>query len=291
MKQLLMRSYMRNLTVAAIVLAGVLMTFSGCGSSKPAARTDISSSYDELSLTDMRLGLRTLVGTYVDWQQLRVPVTIRVRKPKQISVSGTAIMDRDRSLMISLKYFGMEIGWMYLSSDSVMVVDKIHKSYVKEALCRFLSGVDISVANVQDMLTGRLFVPGVSDVGAEDFSGAGFDAAGRNEWLLTPRQKMAGADYGFRLDGDKCVNAMMIKSAGHQPVSCVYGIPMPTPAGSLAESVGVDYATDKTSVDVTLEWNWKKAKFNADVELRVPVIGNNYKRISSADIAKMLSNL
>ncbi len=268
-------------------MAAAMMMFSACKTTKPSASSPTQSG--ELSRSDMRIDLRTLIATYTGWQQIRVPVTVRVRKPRQISISGTAIMDRDRSLMISLKYFGMEIGWMYLSSDSVMVVDKIHKAYAKEAVGRFLSGVDISVANVQDMLTGRLFVPGVNTPVFDDFKGADLDAAGGDEWLLTPKQKMAGADYGFRLTGDKCVNAMMVKSAGHQPVSCVYGDQTITPAGALAESAGVEYSTGKTSLDVTLEWNWKKAKFNADVELRVPSVGDNYKRISSADIAKMLS--
>lgn len=268
-------------------MAAAMMMFSACKTTKPSASSPTQSG--ELSRSDMRIDLRTLIATYTGWQQIRVPVTVRVRKPRQISISGTAIMDRDRSLMISLKYFGMEIGWMYLSSDSVMVVDKIHKAYAKEAVGRFLSGVDISVANVQDMITGRLFVPGVNTPVFDDFKGADLDAAGGDEWLLTPKQKMAGADYGFRLTGDKCVNAMMVKSAGHQPVSCVYGDQTITPAGALAESAGVEYSTGKTSLDVTLEWNWKKAKFNADVELRVPSVGDNYKRISSADIAKMLS--
>lgn len=278
---------MCRLSIAAVLIAAVMLLLSACKTNKSAVSSNVQQG--ELSLSDMRVDLRTLIGTYTGWQQMRVPVTVRVRKPKQISISGTAIMDRDRSLMISLKYFGMEIGWMYLSSDSVMVVDKIHKTYAKEAVRRFLSGVDVSVANVQDMLTGRLFVPGVNTLDFDDFKGAGLDAAGADEWLLTPKQKMAGADYGFRLTGDKYVNAMMIKSAGHQPVCCVYGNPAITPAGALAESAAVEYSTGKTSLDVILEWNWKKAKFNADVELRVPAVGDNYKRISTADIAKMLS--
>lgn len=279
--------------VAIVIIAvAVAATVLGCGSTRKAVNSDNDLVAVRLqSQSDMRVELRALLDSYGLWQKLRVPVTVRIEKPRQISVSGTAIMERDKSIFISLKYLGFEIGNLYMTDDSIIVIDKFNKNYVAESIGGFLADFPVNVANVQDLLTGRLFIPGISGLHFSDLENADMDILSTDSWSVVPEQKFSGMDYGFKLSSVGVLSAVIIKSDGHQPVNCVFSPPTVTDYGPLAQAVSVDYATGKAAIDATIEWNWSKAKYDASVELRAPVVSSKYKRISADNIAVMISRL
>ncbi|MBD5255802.1 MAG: DUF4292 domain-containing protein [Barnesiella sp.] len=283
--------FLRSLTVclSSLLLVGI----ASCGSSKNVATQPaaVSSSPTLQSDADIDRQLSAVIGSYGSWQRLRVPVTVEINRPKNISISGTAIMERDKSVMIMLKYFGFEVGSLYLTSDSVTVIDKIHKSYAKESIRSFLSGFNVSVANVQDILLGRLFVPGQPTASVSAFDKAEKERVSADEWILIPRGALKGVDYGFRFSPADLLSALICQSGANPPVTCVYDTPVSTPAGPMSAEISVSYERGKSVIDASLQWNLSKAKWNGDVDLRVPSIGKDYKRISSSDISKIISKL
>lgn len=271
---------------AVIVLIALVMT--GCSTAKKVGSGSSGASKVE-TVSDMRVELRTMLNSYGDWSRVRVPVTLSLRQPKNISIGGTAIMERGKSVFISLKYFGMEIGNLYITDDSIMVVDKIHKSYASENVSRFLSGFDVNVSNLQDLLLGRVFVPGKKSVELSMFSSAGFEVDNQNSWLLLPTSPATGIEYGYKFSPVDILAALIVKSGDHQPVTCGYEPPVSTSFGPMSPQLTINYSTAKTALDVSFEWNLSKAKWNNDVELRTPSVNAKYSRISSADITKMIS--
>lgn len=291
MKQSINKTISGKVILPLLVFALVVVSTS-CGSKKTVASTSgptVSSSVLK-SDKDVAQQLSSVVNSYGSWQKLRMPVTVELAKPKKITISGTVIMERDKSLMIMLKYFGFEVGSLYLTADSITVIDKIHKSYAKENIHKFLGGFNVTVANVQDLLLGRIFALGKSTASVADFSNSEKERVSDSEWLLIPT-KASGVEYGFRFSPIDVLSALICQTGSNPPVTCVYATAVNTPVGPMSPEITVSYEKGKTTVDASLQWSLSKAKWNEDVDLRIPSIGKDYKRISSADISKIVSKL
>lgn len=278
----------RPLALAVMFMSAVLLA--GCSSSRKAV-APVASEQKISTASDMRVGVRALISRYGNWERLRVPVTVNLSSPKKVSISGTAIMERGKSIMISLKFWGMEIGNLYMTNDSVTVIDKVHKCYASESIGNMLAGFDVNVSNVQDLLLGRLFQLGADDVAAETYRNAEMEIVSDNSWILVPDNSKDRINYGFSFSPADVLNALIVQSGKHQPVSVMYSPAVPTACGMFSPAVAVSYSTGKTILDANLSWDLGRARWNSDVDLRVPSVNSNYKRIPSADIPKIISKL
>lgn len=279
--------------VRIAALAVVVALVCACSSSRKAVSPTVTTGTQQgvTSVSDARVELRQILDGYGEWQRLRVPVTVRLSKPKSITISGTAVMERGKSIFITLKYFGFEIGNLYLTNDSVTVVDKFNKQYVSESTSGFLGGFPVNISNVQDMLTGRIFVLSTERASASDLKKADVEIVNAGTWSLVPDPKKSGPHYGFMFSPVNVLSALIVQSGNHNPVTCRYQTPVATAAGPMTSAVSVDYTTGKTSIDATLEWNWNKARTGNGVELRRPSLSSKYKRITASEITKMISRL
>lgn len=284
-----MRLRFNNHIISFITALAIAFAMGACRSTQQPQGQTQGSVTGLRSESDARVELRTLTASYGNWQRLRVPVTVCLKSPKNITISGTAIFDRDNSIFISLKFFGFEIANIYATTDSVMVVDKYNKQYACEKTDRFMGGFPITVANVQDLLSGRIFDIGSAQVSADDFRDSEFDITSSGSWSLIPRSNLKGIDYGFLFQPADALKGVIIKSGDHQPVTITYPQPVKTSFGPMAPEINVTYSTGKTTIDASLEWSFDKARWDKDVELRQPSITTKYRRITTDEITKMLS--
>lgn len=272
-----------------LVVVAVTMVLAACSTTK---KTGVNGSNTTKVTTesDMRVELRTVIDSYGDWSRLRVPVTLSLRQPKNIAISGTAIMERGKSVFISLKYFGIEIGNLYVTDDSIMVVDKVHKAYVGESVGHFLSGFDVNVSNLQDLLLGHVFVPGSQKAEISGFSNAEFENVDGGSWLLLPASPSPDIEFGYSFSPIDVLAGLMVKAGCHQPFTCEYASPISTPFGPMSPGLTLQHSMEKTAIEASIEWNLSKAKWDGEVELRQPSVSQKYKRISSSEISKIISN-
>lgn len=117
-----------------------------------------------------------------EWHDVYLPVKIRVMAPIQLSLSGRATMVRDSAINISMRVFGMEMAVANVTADTVVIVDKYHKSLFAESLKELLGKHQMSVSEMQDIMLGTAIgepqemIFGSKDsghevtVGFEDFS-------------------------------------------------------------------------------------------------------------------------
>lgn len=291
--KLVMKFFNKNI-VASVLAVVLLLSAVSCGSQKKNVESGSRVPVRSVSLltaADMSVELRKVVDSYGAWNRVRVPVTVALASPKNISISGTAIMERDKSVMISLKYFGFEIGSLYVEGDSITIVDKVHKSYVSENVRRFLSGFDLSVSNVQDLLFGRLFIVGRNNADFSSLKRCDMEIIDSDGWLLIPEAPSKTATYGFRFSPADVLSALICQTGENPPVTCTYLSAVATTAGTMSSAVTLDYKKGKSAIEASLEWNFKKARWNDDVELRRLSIGKDYKRLTSAEIAKLIQKL
>lgn len=277
--------HITSLIFIAITLAVMSQS---CKSSKQAEQTPVAIG-ELRNATDAKVELRTILSTYGDWERLRMPVNIRMKSPQNVSISGTAILDRDKSVFISLRFLGFEVANIYATNDSVFVVDKYNKQYAAENISQFLGNTPINISNIQNLLIGRVFMLGERATDADKFGKSEFEITSSNSWMLIPDKQPSGTEYGFAFSPSEVLSATIIKSVNHKPVTITFAAPVKTTNGPVSPSVSVNYNTGKKNLNAELVWSPEKASWNSDVELRQPSITSKYRRITTDQIALMLS--
>ena len=129
------------------MVLGLLLFVSGCGSSKktvPETRQSVP-----------------VPAAGQAWTSVAMPVSLDLDKPLSMSASGRATMVRDSLVHISVRFFGMEVGIVRATADSVFLVDKYHKLYFAEPLSSLLGsrGQELTLGDLQDMMLGLREVP------------------------------------------------------------------------------------------------------------------------------------
>ncbi len=87
---------------------------------------------------------------------------------KEIPLSGTVSMKRDEVIRIQLTPMGLvEVGRLELTPDYVLIIDRVHKEYVKADYneLAFLKRNGLNFYSLQAMFWNHLFVPGEKAVG------------------------------------------------------------------------------------------------------------------------------
>lgn len=275
--------------IATIIVATLLATMMESCRTADKSGLPTTSSGELRNATDAKIELRTIVSTYSEWERLRIPVNIKLNSPQSASISGSAIFERDKSVFISLRFLGFEVANIYATNDSIFVVDKYNKQYAAEDIHQFLGNAPINIANVQDLLLGRVFLLGRQESKIDALLKSDIDITSSNSWSLIPKDQVAEAEYGFLFKPANNLQNVIIKSANHEPVVLTYTPAEKTAKGPIAPSLNLTYNTGKKLLNADFNWNTDKAVWNTDVELRRPSISSKYRRITAEQIALMLS--
>lgn len=242
------------------------------------------------SVRDAESALSARIAGYGMWRNVKLPVTVRLTEPRSLSISGTAVMERDKSLSISLRFLGLEIGSLCVKDDSITVIDRFNKAYFKADVVSLLDGFPATTGNLQDLLTGHVFVPGKNKVKASDFGIAITDDP--SLWTASGEVRDFDVKYSFAFREPAVLKALAVSVAGASPVSIAYGDVFSSSGGDFASTVSVEAPAGKTPVKATVEWNFRKAQWNVKEGLAdKSVVPSGYSRISPEAVMKMLKNL
>ncbi len=117
---------------------------------------------------------------------------------------------RDRALQISiLPLMGVEICRMVLTPDTVYLIDRYHKQYVKESVDEWQrrSSFDISFGSIQSLFLARPFLSGGKILPGDV---ALFDVAAVGEgYRYTYSPGRPACDYRFEIDNRACLGAVL----------------------------------------------------------------------------------
>ena len=277
-------------TQILLIIAAVTLTLASCRSSQQSNVSNLPTT-EIHTAADAQKQLQAIVGSYGDWDRLRMPVTIRLNGEQRTSISGTAIMERDKSVFISLRFLGFEVANVYATNDSIFVVDKYNKQYAAEDIHQFLGGTQINISNVQSLLLGHMFVMGETQINLKEFDKSNFDYIKGSSWAVFPDEQNEAAEYGFAFHDINILEMTAIKSNKREPVIIKYSDPTSTAIGPIATMVNVTHDFGKNKLDADIVWDTKKATWNEKVELRQPSINSKYRRLTSDQIATMLKKL
>lgn len=270
------------------IIAVSVLVLASCGSGRKAA-TQVTGyenldANTELSRKQLNELFSSLQSSYGAWNDVKMPVKLRLRSPKQVSVSGTMTMVSGKSIGLSFKVFGMEVAQISVTADSIYALYKMDKVYFAEDIAGFMGDFPATVGNLQDLLLGRAFVLGD---GAMRSSGCLLAGNGAS-WTITPQDAPAGMSYEFEVSLPlNRVSSMSVNIPSRSPIVASYADTEMTAVGVAAAETTIRAKTSKAELEASIELNLNRAEWNTG-SVKPWTAPKGYRRITKAEVAKMI---
>ncbi|MDE5572648.1 MAG: DUF4292 domain-containing protein [Muribaculaceae bacterium] len=283
-----MRAVCEKISELTLVMLLMTMLLAGCRTSKPQKSLPVTPS-EKSEVQNMTFAERfdTIVGQYNDYNCFTAQFKLSVNAPQQISFSGRAYIERNKSIYLSLRKFGMEVARLYVTNDSLVAVDRFNKRYVAESLNDVLVHCPITIGNIQSLLTGQVFEPGDKKPRASHFD---IDRQSENgQWIALPKDLPSGfeAGYVFSDEADRLL-AFAVKSESTVFLTRYLDY-VTSPVGSLAGDVDIRVQGIKIPLEITIDWIWNGSVWNKPSEMKQFVYPDRgYQRIAAGDLLKLL---
>lgn len=227
-----------------------------------------------------------IIAGYEDWTDMSVKCRVAVDAPQGLSFSGQATMKRGSWIHFSLRMLGMEVAAAWIDNDSVLVVDKFHHRYISQPLDGLFHDSGVNVGDLQDFLTGRMFLAGSGSLTKADITRFNFiqDAAGV---LMLPVSQPERYEYGFiaSAQGDRLAAASVEIPLKAQGVVTYDGF-LDTPGGVFAANASLSVKASMPFA-ASFSWDFSGAKFNTAPRKTPPSI-RGYQKV---DLGSILGKL
>lgn len=179
---------MRNKYIYIIV--AIVMMLSSCASKKTIVDTGVSSV--DTSKSDAAVAfVKKTTSNAVETKNItgNMNFTIAMGK-KDISVPGSVHMRKDEVIRLQLfiPILGSEVGRLEFTPDYVLVMDRMHKEYIKADYNQldFLRNNGLTFYSLQALFWNELLIPGKKIVAEGDYASYSVDfGEGKTEYPLT----------------------------------------------------------------------------------------------------------
>ena len=174
--------------VAMAVIAIASITISGCASKKNTVgvngKSVVADKGDDNQVQALAF-VQKVAGRRVDTNNIVGKMTMTVKMgSKEITVPGSLRMRYNEVIRLQafIPLLGSEVGRIEFTPDYVLVVDRMHKEYIKADYntIDFLRNTGLNYYSLQALFWNRLFVPGKQEVdaaGLMDFKVADMSSA------------------------------------------------------------------------------------------------------------------
>ena len=183
---------MKNKKMIRMALLGAVVLLASCGTKKaitettrtPVATTRQTPTADTRSLSVQKLSfVEKVADTKVLAKNLVSSITFNVQSgDKDITVPGSIHMRKDEVIRIQLfiPLLGTEVARLEFTPDYALIVDRIHKEYVKGDYNQldFLKQNGINFYSLQSLFWNQLFLPGQQTVSESGLKQYDVDLAG-----------------------------------------------------------------------------------------------------------------
>lgn len=281
--------------MAPLVAVGIMAAamLGACSSSKKAADNKNQGAAAGIEVAPVSSPAAVITGlaqSYGEWTDVSMPVKVNLLEPKYMSVSGKAVMVRDKEIYISLRVLGFEAGGIYIDSDSVFVYEKLHKIMLAEPMSRINRATGLTLGDIQDAILGRVFVSGEGTLDVSSVRRFRLTAVD-GLIAMVPEKKQKNFAWLFNVtDSERpSLRSLTVDAAGRATLDCTYTQAIATAAGAVAPGITVDAVYGKRKVRAGLDWSLSKAQWNTGAETRwkKPL---GYTRLDFNKIIKMLGS-
>jgi hypothetical protein len=260
----------------AVLFVGIMTT--SCGTSRRASET--------LGGTEQKSAQLSEYAKYGKWNTLVTSGKVALGGEKKMSSSMQLKMVRGKSISISLRpLLGIEVAKIHIEGDDIVIIDRLHKLYIKEKASLLTSGVPVDVSTMQDLLLGRAHILGKGTLSATMKDDVNIVASDFGV-VITPKEQYHGFEYGYTYNVDKELVSLEVKPVeGSSIYSVVYGGVQTSEAGNVATTTQV--ATKINDKALSLELNMKNHSWNAEInnDLDIP---QGYSQSTASSILKAM---
>lgn len=171
----------------AVALGGMTLAMAGCGSKK-AATEGISSSVDKHNGGNVQAlaFVQKVANQKVSTQNIVGKMSLNVHMgSKNITVPGSIHMRYGEVIRIQafIPLLGSEVGRIEFTPDYVLVIDRLHKEYIKEDYNKvdFLKNNGLNFYSLQALFWNQLFVPGTKSISEANLMDFGVTETGNSK--------------------------------------------------------------------------------------------------------------
>lgn len=171
----------------AVALGGMTLAMAGCGSKK-AATEGTSSTVDKHNGGNVQAlaFVQKVANQKVSTQNIVGKMSLNVQMgSKNITVPGSLHMRYGEVIRIQafIPLLGSEVGRIEFTPDYVLVIDRMHKEYIKEDYNKvdFLKNNGLNFYSLQALFWNQLFMPGTTSISDANLLDFGVTEAGNSK--------------------------------------------------------------------------------------------------------------
>lgn len=267
------------LAAVAVAMAALL---GSCGTQKSGTAAGGGTMLPEA----LSQRFENTVASYADWTTLKTQGKVTLGGSSPFSSAMQITMVRGKSVNVSLRpLLGIEMGRIYITGDSVVIVNKVEKYYIAESLTLLTGGVPLNINDMQDLLLARMFELGNGTITTRAATLKGITQGEDGLMNVTLQPKGMNFAYTFAVDSDLALRALTLE-AGGRPVdlSATYASHFATPCGKVAGNVHM--ASKIGGKDMSIDFKFDQGiQWNQSVSDRSP-IDSRYRRVDGATLLK-----
>ncbi len=219
---------------------------------------------------------------------------------RRITVPGAVHMRRDEviRLQMFIPLLGSEVGRLEFTPDYVLVIDRMHKQYVKGDYNQldFLRNNGLNFYSLQALFWNQLLLPGASNVGEGDLHKfrANLDGMGQNVPVSLQNGNMDYVWEANRKSGIIGKTSVTYNSAGHGKSNLVWEYTDFSPLGVKLFPATQEFSFTTSSSnkiqEMTVRLKMKKLKTSENWESR-STVSPRYKEMDAKFIFDRLLNM
>ncbi|MDE6301802.1 MAG: DUF4292 domain-containing protein [Muribaculaceae bacterium] len=268
----------------------LVLVFAAAGVSSCSSHRNNSKSAPSRVVAKRSPQVGQLADTYRSWTDVYMPFSLRCSAPMSINLSGRATMVAGECIYISLRMLGLEVGQVWIDTDSVFVSEKLGKTLVAEPLERLTVRTGLGIRDLQALMLGQAFYPGSGALTDARKAASEFSVTTKDDNLImTPRRTPEGAVWYFTVAPDLTLSELTVEPSGMKPFIALFSDFIDSEAGRMASSVSIEGAAASRNIDATLVWSPEKARWNQSDTPSKPS-WRGYRRMTARDMLDALKN-
>lgn len=266
------------ISMFSVAMIALLAVTSGCKSSKQSADSSVYSGTETEETLKARFA--NTVASYNEWTTFKTSGKFTIGGVASFSSSMQLAMVKGKAISISIRPFlGIEMGKLYITEDSIVIVNKMEKYYIAERLQLITNGIPFNINDMQNIFLARMFELGKGGVttDAETLKSITADAEGLMNVKFEP--KNMGFDYLFAVNKDLEVKNLTVSFTGSQSDFFVnYYDYQTSVAGKIADTIEMLSKFGEKDFSLKFVYDSSRNEWNGDVDCSIQ-INSRYSRV------------
>lgn len=295
---------MRRITFAQVIAVCLLLVITACGTKKAVTDNTVTTKPTTVGVANATTGVafvKKVAENQVNAKNIVGDMSFNIKMgEKDVTVPGSVHMRKNEVIRLQLfiPVLGSEVGRLEFTPDSVLVVDRMHKEYVKADYNQlsFLKNNGLTFYSLQALFWNELLKPGSSSVTVKDYPDfeVGNDQVGDTKPLSMKKGNISYRWLAAKETGLITNATVSYQSSSHGTSDLVWNYDNFTPVGvkKFPALQNIKFTTTSSNklrnVEVNIKMKEVKTTEKWDTK---STVSNKYKKVEAQEILGKLLKL